>query len=340
MDEFGPTDPYLLQLSDLWSEIEIKEDVYSRALEDLVHTTQCIDNAKDDKETGVHIINTISPYRSTCVVEKGSLKEKWIIQDKRLSLAEKNVTKAWKEYEHAIAFLEGLSQLQNLLHEYEAQEPQFGDVEIDRSFVILNLSYADEGFNVDTLETTSSLEPVSQTVTRILKLQQAEENELDVQEEISYIAVECREVQFAIKCDIIEMEGLRTLKDPTRIKILPNFKFRKKIIKPTIIEKCGYMLYDAKNSFMDMDNVDNSFSETVLKWPPLDFPRKYIVRVIMKLGYPGLEMNNGYLSWFNGYSLGFASYYRVFDRGKCNRIFFSSLWFSNKCIYEILWTIL
>ena len=94
LDEFGPTDPYFLQLSDLWSDIESKEDVYSRALEDLVHTTQCIDNAMDDKKKGVHFINTISPYLSTFVVEKGSLKEKLIIQDKSISSAEKDVVKA------------------------------------------------------------------------------------------------------------------------------------------------------------------------------------------------------------------------------------------------------
>ena len=73
----------------------------------------------------------------------------------------------------------------------------------------------------------------------------------------------------------------------------------------------------------NMDNVEDSLTETILKWPPLDIPWKNIVRIIMKLFYPGLEINNGLMSLYYGYSLCFVSYYRVFDRGKCNRNFFS-----------------
>ena len=314
VDEFGPTDPYFLQLSDLWSDIEIKEEVYSRALEELAHTTQCIDNAKDDKEKGVHVINTISPYRSKCVVQKGSLKEKWIIQNKRLSLAEKNVTKAWKEYEHVIAFLEGLSQLQNLLHEYEAQEPQLGDVEIDRSILIWNLSCADVNeISLDPWEIPLPLEPKIPKTSGILKLQHANITEWNPTEEICNGSWEGKEVHVAvryinmdieqptmewaeyldIKIDrsrivlknsyadvvkinfdmweitsslepvsgILEMEKVKTLEDSTRCKILPNFKFRKKIVLP-IYEICTGKLANKGKGIRD-DMYENSYNTDV-----------------------------------------------------------------------------
>ena len=100
---------------------------------------------------------------------------------------------------------------------------EYLDIKIDRSRIVLKNSYADVvKINFDMWETTSSLEPVS---------------------------------------SIIEMEKVKTLEDSTQCKILPNFKFRKKIVLP-IYEICTGKLANKGKGIRD-DMYENSYNTDV-----------------------------------------------------------------------------